>query len=85
MGESGEGGREKKKKTQEVALHQYLPPSKRELKATAATEFGKGSFWEMTGLENINRISKFTSAIEVSVCLGSRLSEQTIIRRKREA
>ena len=46
MGESGEGGREKKKKTQEVALHQYLPPSKRELKATAATEFGKVSFWE---------------------------------------
>ena len=68
MGESGEGGREKKK-TQEVALHQYLPPSKREL----------NGIWQriilgMTGLENINRISKFTSAFEVSVCLGSRLS-----------
>ena len=38
MGESGEGGREKKKKTQEVALHQYLPPS---LKKRAQSNSGK--------------------------------------------
>ena len=75
--------RREKKKTQEVALHQYLPPS---LKKRAQCDGGNG-IWQsiilgrererMTGLENINGILQSSQArsIECSlVCLGSRLS-----------